>query len=126
MILVDSSVWVGYFRAGENADMLETLIKLDLVCTNEIILSELIPALKHNNQKEVIESLKALPCVPYAIFWEGIRALQTLNLQNRINKVGLPDLMIAQHCIDENIELWSLDKHFRLMATHTTLKLMKF
>jgi predicted nucleic acid-binding protein len=126
MILVDSSVWIGYLRSGENTDLLQTLINLDLVCTNEIILSELIPALQYRHQMTIIESLKALPCIPYTIFWEGIRALQTLNLQNGINKVGLPDLMIAQQCIDNNIELWSFDKHFRLMSEHTSLKLMRF
>ncbi len=125
MILVDSSVWIGYLRSGENTDLLQTLINLDLVCTNEIILSELIPALQYRHQMTIVESLKALPCIPYTIFWEGIRALQTLNLQNGINKVGLPDLMIAQQCIDNNIELWSFDKHFRLMSEHTSLKLMR-
>jgi predicted nucleic acid-binding protein len=126
MILIDTSVWVGYFRKGENAELLENLITLDLVCTNDIILSELIPALQHNGQHEVIKSLNALHCVPYTIFWEGIRALQALNLKNGINKVGLPDLMIAQHCINQNLELWSLDKHFRLMAQNTSLKLTNF
>lgn len=124
MILVDSSVWIDYFRGGENSNKLQLLIELDLVCTNEVILSELIPTLQHRNQQEIIESLSALKCLPYTIFWDGIRALQLLNLQNGINKVGLPDLMIAQHCIDENIELWSFDKHFRLMARVTSLKLM--
>lgn len=122
MILVDTSVWVGYFRQGENAEVLEALLKLDLVCTNEIVLTELIPALKHTNKHQVLEGLLALPCLPYTVFWEGIRALQLLNLQNGINKVGIPDLMIAQHCINDGIELWSLDKHFRLMATHVLLK----
>lgn len=126
MILIDSSVWIGYFRSGENADLLQILINFDLVCTNEIILSELIPPLQHRKQTILIESLEALPCLPYPIFWEGIRALQLLNLQNGINKVGLPDLMITQQCINDNIELWSLDKHFQLMATHTSLKLMEF
>lgn len=124
MILVDSSVWVSYFRTGDNSDLLQTFISLDLVCTNEIILSELLPALKRNSQHEIVESLEALPCIPYTIFWEGIRELQLLNLQKGINKVGLPDLMIAQHCLNDNIELLSLDKHFRLMAAHTSLKVI--
>lgn len=124
MILVDSSVWIDYFKGGEQSNQLQLLIELDLVCTNEIILSELLPILQHRNQKEIIESLKALKCLPYTIFWDGLRALQLLNLQHGINKVGLPDLMIAQHCLDENIELWSFDKHFKLMAKHTSLKLI--
>lgn len=123
MILVDTSVWIDYFREGKGSEMLDELIKADLVCTNEIILTELIPALLHRNQKQVVEYLKALPCVSYTVFWEGIRMLQKLNLQNGVNKVGLPDLMIVQHCIESNLELWSLDKHFRLMSKNVSLKL---
>ncbi len=123
MILVDTSVWIDYFRAGKHADRLDHLILMDLVCTNEIILTELIPALSHRKQKEVIEALVALPCIPYTISWEGIRLLQSLNLQNGINKVGLPDLMIAQHCIVADLEFWSLGKHFELMSRNIALKL---
>lgn len=122
MILVDTSVWIDYFREGKYAETLDDLILSDLVCTNEIILTELIPALSHRKQKEVIESLRALPCIPYTIFWEGVRLLQQLNLQNGINKVGLPDLMIVQHCIVADLELWSLDKDFELMSNHVALK----
>lgn len=123
MILVDTSVWIDYLREGKHDETLDRLILSDLVCTNEIILTELFPALAHRKQKEVIESLMALPCISYTIFWEGIRLLQKLNLQNGINKVGLPDLMIVQHCIAEDLELWSLDKHFELMSRNTALKL---
>lgn len=123
MILVDTSIWIDYFREGKNSEILDNLILMDLVCTNEVILTELIPVLLHRNQRELIDALKALPCVSYTIFWEGIRMLQKLNLQNGINKVGLPDLMIAQHCIEANLELWSLDKHFRLMSDNVNLKL---
>ncbi|NGM62498.1 PIN domain-containing protein [Sphingobacterium sp. SGG-5] len=125
MILVDTSVWIDYFRGGEYSEELSNLVRLDVVCTNEIILTELLPALLHRNQKDLIEALQALPCVPYTVFWEGIRLVQNLNIKNGINKVGLPDLMIAQHCMDSNLELWSLDKHFQLMRKHIALKLFK-
>lgn len=124
MILVDTSVWIGYFKEGKHGGTLDHLLLMDLVCINEIILTELIPVLSHRKQKEVIQALLALPCIPYTVFWEGIRLLQKLNLQNGINKVGLPDLMIVQHCISANLELWSLDKHFELMSKNVELKLI--
>jgi predicted nucleic acid-binding protein len=123
MILVDSSVWIGYFRGDEKSNLLSNLIELDLVCTNEIILSELLPALQHRKQQELIDSLLALPCMPLDIFWEGIRALQVLNIQNGVNKVGIPDLIIAQQCINSNLEIWTFDKHFRFISQYTTLKM---
>jgi len=39
-VLVDSSVWVDYFRDGGNASKLEFLIDENLVAVNELILTE--------------------------------------------------------------------------------------
>ena len=41
--------------------------------------------------------------------------MQTENIRNGINKVGLPDLMIAQNAIQSNAKLFSIDRHFELM-----------
>ncbi len=123
MILVDTSIWIDYFKESKHAEILDKLIVMDVVCTNEIILTELIPVLMHRKQKELVDAVNAIPCVSYKLFWDGLRMLQKLNLQNGVNKVGIPDLMIAQHCIEANLELWSIDKHFELMANHVSLKL---
>ncbi len=125
MILIDSSIWIGYFRSGENAEMIENLLHLDIVCTNQIILSEIIPNLQHQKKFDLIDSIQYLKCIPYQIFWEGIRALQLENIKNGVNKVGLLDLMIAQNCIDNNLELWTLDKHFKLMSKHLKIKIFE-
>ena len=45
-ILVDTSVWVDYFRSGLNSNDLDILIDENLIVTNDIILAELIPFLK--------------------------------------------------------------------------------
>lgn len=50
-------VWIDYFREGKHDEKRDQLIRL--------ILTELIPALLHRNQKDLIEALLALPCVPY-------------------------------------------------------------
>lgn len=41
--------------------------------------------------------------------------MQTENLRNGVNKVGLPDLMIVQNAIQNNAAILSTDKHFFLM-----------
>jgi predicted nucleic acid-binding protein len=123
MILVDSSIWIDYFRRGQKSKTLSQLIEQDLVITNEIILSELIPVLVHQKQKTVVDSLLALEVKKNEIFWDGIRSLQILNLKNGINKVGIPDLIIVQQCLEQNIELWSFDQHFELISSFVELKL---
>jgi predicted nucleic acid-binding protein len=122
-VLVDSSVWIDYFRNGN--DRMDQLIEEDLLVTNEIILSELIPALKLQKQEEVIESLLSLDLVELNIDWDLIREYQTINLRNGINKVGIPDLIIFQQTIEQNLYLFSLDKHFKLMQKHFDFKLFE-
>jgi len=114
-VLIDSSVWIDFFRGSKN-DLLEGYIKEGLAVTNEIILTELAPALIKNNQTEIVESLQTLPCIPLDVDWDIIRKYQLINLENGINKVGIPDLMILQQVISNRMSIFSLDKHFRLMS----------
>lgn len=123
MILIDSSVWIDYFRGGEKSMSLSFFIENDLVAANEIILTELLPFLIINNENEVFKILNALPKIELEIFWEGIREIQKLNLKKGVNNVGIPDLIIAQQCIDRNLELWTFDKHFKLMSEYLELKI---
>jgi predicted nucleic acid-binding protein len=44
-VLVDSSIWVAYFRGISDLPTLDWLIEEGLVVTNDIILAELTPAL---------------------------------------------------------------------------------
>lgn len=122
MILVDSSIWIDYFNKGKHA-VLSDLIKENLVCINYLILTELLPFVIHLQKKELEAGLLALRQVPLDIHWESLRQLQILNLKHDINKVSIPDLIIAQQALIHNLEIFSTDKHFKLMATHTTLKL---
>lgn len=122
-ILVDTSVWIDFFRNGEQSQ-LEQLIKEDRVVTNDILLSKLIPALRLNNQKILIESIEAVPKIELNIDWQQLREYQYLNLKNGINKVGLPDLIIIQQVIHKELSLYSLDKHFKLMQSHLDFNLL--
>ncbi|MDW3209005.1 MAG: PIN domain-containing protein [Reichenbachiella sp.] len=113
MILVDSSVWIEFFKKGN--DKLEQLIQENLACTNELILTELLPIFQKQNNQDIIEGMLALPTIPLNIDWEIIRKYQLLNLQNGINKVGIPDIIILQQVLENKLELFTLDKHFLLM-----------
>jgi len=44
-------------------------------------------------------------------------------MKNGINKVGIPDLIIAQNAIKNNIPLFSLDKHFLKLSELHGMKL---
>lgn len=122
-VLIDSSVWIDYFNSG-GLQKLDRLIEEDLACINELVLTELAPSLMMKNETDIIEGLHSLEIVPMNIDWDIIRDYQLINLQNGINKVGIPDLIILQQVIDQKITLFSFDKHFKLMQNHLNFDLM--
>jgi hypothetical protein len=117
-ILVDTSVWVDYFRGGSASDLVDSFIDENVVCTNYIILSELIPVLRLHKEPKLIKLLKQVALIPLQIHWENVIDYQTLCLVNGINKVGIPDLIIVDSVIQNDLVLFSLDKHFRLINAH--------
>jgi hypothetical protein len=125
-ILVDSSAWIEYFRSSKSLSFLDELIESNQICINDLILTELIPYLHIKGLSHVIVSLKTLDKVPLNIQWDLIIQMQIINLQNGINKVGIPDLIILQHVIDNNLILFSLDKHFRLMKAFFEFQALDF
>ena len=116
-VLVDTSIWVDYFRSGENSEGMEFLIDENLIVTNDIILAELIPYLKIKKQEKVIELLYEVTRAPLKIIWEEISEFQVKCLKSGTNGVGIPDLIIAQNARQNNYTIYSLDKHFRLLST---------
>ena len=122
-VLVDTSVWIDYFRGGDNTRDLSDLIDENLIVTNDIILAELIPYLKIKKQNKVIKLLHEINKVPLAVHWEEIIEYQVKCLKAGANGVGIPDLMIAQNAQQGSCKVYSLDKHFRLLNQVLQLKL---
>ncbi|MBN2703643.1 MAG: PIN domain-containing protein [Pontiellaceae bacterium] len=120
-VLVDSSVWIDYFRGGSESS-LDWLIEENLICINDLISAELVPFLRVRRQRKLIELLGVVRRLPLVIDWPGIIELQVKCLRSGINKVGIPDLMIAQNAMQHDAALYSLDKHFQLISTCAPLK----
>ncbi|MBN2543814.1 PIN domain-containing protein [bacterium] len=123
-ILIDSSVWIDYFRSGEKSAKLDQLIDQNLVYTNDLILAELIPFLKVKKQYAVIKLLHILGIIPLEIKWHNIIKFQTICLQNGINNVGIPDLIVLDNVIQNNLILFTFDKHFNLINKHINFKII--
>jgi predicted nucleic acid-binding protein len=122
-VLIDTSVWIDYFRDTKHADAVDVLIEDNLIVTNQLILAELIPPLHVSKKKNLITLLKELKQCSIAIDWDDIVQMQILCIKNGINGVGIPDLIIAQNAIQYGMTLLSVDKHFTLIAEHTPLVL---
>ena len=122
-VLVDTSIWIDYFRGGDKAKGLDFLIDENLIVTNDIILAELIPYLKIKKQAKVIKLLYEVNKLPLDIRWEEIIEFQVRCLKGGANGVGIPDLIIAQNSKQNSCKVYSLDKHFRLLNQMLKVKL---
>ncbi len=125
MVLVDSSVWIEYFKGNVKSLPLNDLIDSNNVCLNDLILSELIPSISHKKETDLKELLLSVAKIPIQIDWNNIIYMQTLNLRNGINNVGIADLIIAQNSIENDIELFAIDKHFQLMSELHGIRIYK-
>jgi len=114
-VLVDTSIWIDYFRTGNNSKKLDALIDENIVVINDIILAELVPYLKMKKQAKVIELLHEINRIPLDIDWKEIVEFQVRCLKSGANGVGIPDLIIAQNAKQYDCMVYSLDKHFRLL-----------
>ena len=122
-VLVDTSVWVEYFRSGNNSEKLDFLIDENLIVTNDLILAELIPFLKVRKQRKLTDLLLNINKLNLSISWGQIIEYQYKCLKNGLNGVGIPDLIIAQNAKQNNCEIYSLDNYFSLMKDILTLKI---
>jgi len=116
MILVDSSVWIEYFKGNEKALPLNQLLDTNTVCINDLILAELLPSINHKKENVLKELLLTITKIPLEINWNTIIYMQTQNLKNGINKVGIADLIIVQNVMENDLELFTFDRHFELMS----------
>ena len=122
-VLVDSSAWIAYFRGTSDLSSLDWLIEEGLTVTNDIILAELTPALLVRGERTLVDLLRDMERVPLTLDWDGRIEMHVTCLRNGINKVGIPDLIVAQQAMQNSLSLFSLDKHFRLLSKHVALQL---
>ena len=122
-VLVDSSVWIDYFRGGGKSDKLDFLIDENLLVINDLILAELIPFLKIQNHHKLIGLLNFVERLDLNIDWEQIIDFQYKCLRKGINGIGIPDLIIVQNALQNKCKIYSLDQHFELMKKPLELTL---
>ena len=123
-VIVDTSVWIEYFRSGNNSTKLDFLIDEDLIVINDLILAELVPFLKVQNQRDIIKLLFNIKKLDLTLNWDQIIEFQFNCLKNGLNGIGIPDLIIAQNAKQNRCKIYSLDNHFRLMKDILGLQLL--
>jgi len=120
--LVDASAWIEYFRGNQKYSFIKELINTNAVCTNDIVLTELLPSIIHKKEDKLAELLTCVKKYELTIDWQEIRDIQLLNLRHGSNNVGIPDIVIAQNCMQNELKIITNDKHFEVMAGYIPLK----
>ncbi len=122
-VLVDTSIWIDYFRGGNDSAQMDFLIDENLLVTNDLILTELIPFLKVKNETKIIDLLHNISQLEISINWNEIIDYQYKCLKNGLNGVGIPDLIIAQNAKQNGCNIYTLDNHFNLMKDIISLQI---
>jgi len=118
MIVVDTSVWIDYFRKSNPVlkKELDTLILGDHVLLPVIVKLEILTGLSKNNFIKIQSYLDAFPeAKPTDHTWLHVaRAIQT-GINHGI-RFSVSDLMIGILAVENKASVWSLDKDFHDMA----------
>ena len=80
-ILVDTSIWIDYLEDSDSNSVLDELVVNNLVCTNDLILAELIPVIHLQQKSELVEALMSFHRHEIRIDWAQIIQMQVSNLR---------------------------------------------
>ena len=128
MILVDSSVWIDYFRGTPTptppTDRLDALLSTELLVIGDLILTEVLQGFvseRDFNQAKTL--LTALPIVTLAGADVAIQAARNFR---QLRSLGVTvrktiDTVIATHCIENGIALLYSDRNFEPFVEHLGL-----
>jgi predicted nucleic acid-binding protein len=110
-VLIDTSVWIEYFRGNRNyIDPGLELIELGMAYSLEVVFAELAQGAKGKREMEVIltffSNMKLLDS-PGLIFKAGVYSQQNRLIEKGI---GLIDAILIVCTIENDLKLWTLDK----------------
>ncbi len=116
-VLVDTSTWIEFFRKNSPiSSRLELLIVEDLIEICGVVLFELLQGIKSETEKlKVQKILLNLPYVEINKFIWQKSAEISLNLRKRGFAIPLSDILIGTMAIENNLSVFTSDKHFELI-----------
>ena len=122
-IVVDTSVWVDFFR-GRALPALEDALRSGDVLLSPIVAAELLSArMTSRQQRDLANLIQDLPLHQTALdHWMRVGTLRASAAERGIT-ISVPDAEIAQCAIDTGGHVWSLDRVFEALARVFPLKL---
>ena len=127
MILVDSSVWIDYFRgtATPQVEKLDSLLGCEPIATGDLMLTEVLQGFvsdrDFNQARKLMASLVIVDLVGQDIAIQAarnFRALRSLGVTVR----KTIDTLIATRCIESGLPLLYSDRDFDPFVEHLALR----
>jgi predicted nucleic acid-binding protein len=130
MILVDSSVWIGYFNGiiSPQTDRLDSALGRDIIIVGDLILVEVLQGFRSDfdfyKAKELLSNFRFMEMLGLEL---AVKSAENYRL---LRKKGVTvgktiDVIIGTFCIHHNISLLHDDQDFDPLAKHLGLKIVK-
>ena len=127
MILVDSSVWIDYFRglATPQADYLDSLLGVEAVCIGDLILTEVLQGFVQDRD---FDRAKAMLSTLDVVELGGRDvAVQAATHFRQLRRLGITvrktiDSVIATRCMRDGLTLLYSDRDFDPFVRHLGLR----
>jgi predicted nucleic acid-binding protein len=127
VILVDSSVWIDYFRgiATPQTDRLDALLGVEPLAIGDLILVEVLQGFPSDKDFDQVRKLLT-SLMPIDIGGQDI-AIQAANNHRALRSLGISprstiDTVIATRCIVSGHALLHSDRDFEPFVTHLGLR----
>lgn len=127
MILVDSSVWIDYFRGAPTpqADKLDALLGSEPVATGDLVLTEVLQGFESdrdfNQARKLLTSLVVVDLAGRDIAIQAAKNFRTLRRLGITVRKTI-DAVIATRCIESGFTLLYSDKDFDPFVRHLGLR----
>lgn len=127
MILIDSSVWIDYFRAQDTPQvaLLDSLFGRSPLAVGDLIAAEVLRGVRDEREHKLVKkTFDAFDHIDLAGYDLAMKASENYR---RLRALGVTvrktiDTLIATRCIEDGLTLLHADKDFQPFAKYLGLK----
>jgi len=116
MVIIDTSVWIAFFKSGHSPEKstVTYLLDEDRVILVGVVLSELIQGTRSSQDRQQLqETLIALPYLEMTPHSWLVTGEIGAALREKGITVGIPDLIVAALAQEHDCQIYTLDSDFR-------------
>lgn len=125
-VLIDTSVWIDYFKDGDNqfAKKVNEVLSFSDVCVPRVVIAELIQGAKSEKEISVIEEFIGAFNIIDQTEDTWIKAGRlSFSMKRKGFTVSIVDCYIAVIANENNCKIFSLDEHFKDIKRFLKLEL---